>query len=348
MEAIRIGWIDLNETSDDFWNLSKTSIMDPNMNIVQALKQPNALKTKTGSPFNHDNLKNTKVFVLYFSAHWCPPCRQFTPILTQQFQSHQQTSSKSMVIFVSGDRSPQEQLNYMQEAHGDWPAVSCQSSLQSMLNSTFGVRGIPAVIVIKASNGEIISREGRQEIMQNGSYAFTQWEQSCVDVDTSVASALSDNSSEIFHSAKDILLKLISNILKDPQSLKFRRIRLNNPKIETLLLNANGAFEVLFSMGFEEDTDALFLPFSASLEVVKAFKTAIEKLSPKQQEVKKVQSEVKSSKAKKEKMIICSGDLCIDLTPMRPLMDFEPSNYVAVASISSFSVARNVSNTKCI
>ena len=33
-------------------------------------------------------------------------------------------------------------------------------------------------------------------------------------------------------------------------------------------------------MGFEEDTDALFLPMSASIEVVKAFKTAIERLTP--------------------------------------------------------------------
>ena len=104
------------------------------------------------------------------------------------------------------------------------------------LNSAYGVRGIPAVIVIKASNGEIISREGRQELMQNGYSAFSTWEQSCVEIDTSIVSALSDNSSEVFKNAIDILLKLINNILKDPQSMKYRRIRLSNPKIESMLL----------------------------------------------------------------------------------------------------------------
>ena len=74
--------------------------------------------------------KKGSVIGLYFSAHWCPPCRQFTPVLAQQFSMHHQNSKKSMVIFVSGDRSQQEQLNYMREAHGDWPAVPCQSQLQ--------------------------------------------------------------------------------------------------------------------------------------------------------------------------------------------------------------------------
>ena len=147
------------------------------------------------------------------------------------------------------------------------------------MNSTFGVRGIPAVIVIN-KNGDILSREGRQEIMHYGSVAFKQWEDSCIDIDTSIASQLSDNSPQVFKDATEILLKLIANILRDPQNLKFRRIRLSNAKIETMLLNANGAFETLFSIGFEEDTDALFLPFSASMTVLQAFKSAIEKLQP--------------------------------------------------------------------
>ena len=126
------------------------------------------------------------VFVLYFSAHWCPPCRQFTPILAQQFSIYRQASSKATVIFVSGDRSFQEQLNYMREAHGDWPAVRCDSSLTSRLNSVFQVRGIPKVVVVKVSNGECISQDGRQDIMQNGALAFSSWEQSCIEIDTSI------------------------------------------------------------------------------------------------------------------------------------------------------------------
>ena len=72
--------------------------------------------------------------------------------------------------------------------------------------------------------------------MQNGSSAFSTWEQSCVEIDTSVVSALTDNSNEVFKNAVDVLLKLMNNILKDPYSIKYRRIRLSNPKIESMLL----------------------------------------------------------------------------------------------------------------
>ena len=179
------------------------------------------------------------------------------------------------------------------------------------------MRGIPSVIVIK-QNGEIITREGRQEIMQNGSFAFTKWEESCIEIDTSIVNQLSDNSPQVFKDATEILLKLISNIIRDPQNLKYRRIRLSNPKIETMLLNANGAFETLFSIGFEEDTDALFLPFSASMTILQSFKNAIENL-----DVPKEESKIAQEAPKKppERDIICSGDVCIDLGRENPLLD---------------------------
>ena len=41
-------------------------------------------------------------------------------------------------------------------------------------------------------------------------------------------------------------------------------------------MSANGAFEVLFSVGFEEGTDTLILPFGANISVIKAFRDAVQ------------------------------------------------------------------------
>ena len=44
-----------------------------------------------------------KVVALYFSAHWCPPCRQFTPMLKQawnQAKGRLKTKGSVQVVFV--------------------------------------------------------------------------------------------------------------------------------------------------------------------------------------------------------------------------------------------------------
>ena len=44
-----------------------------------------------------------KVVGLYFSAHWCPPCRGFTPILAEFYNKHH-AAKNFEIIFVSSDR----------------------------------------------------------------------------------------------------------------------------------------------------------------------------------------------------------------------------------------------------
>ena len=33
-------------------------------------------------------LEDKQVICFYFSAHWCPPCRQFTPALAQAYRQY--------------------------------------------------------------------------------------------------------------------------------------------------------------------------------------------------------------------------------------------------------------------
>jgi len=47
-----------------------------------------------------------KFILLYFSAHWCPPCRKFTPILVDGYKNSTKTNYE--IIFVTHDRSEQE------------------------------------------------------------------------------------------------------------------------------------------------------------------------------------------------------------------------------------------------
>lgn len=45
-----------------------------------------------------------KTVGLYFSAHWCPPCRGFTPKLAEFYKKHH-AEKKFEIVFVSSDRT---------------------------------------------------------------------------------------------------------------------------------------------------------------------------------------------------------------------------------------------------
>jgi len=45
-----------------------------------------------------------KVVGLYFSAHWCPPCRTFTPELCKTYKKLAEEQKKNFeIVFVSSD-----------------------------------------------------------------------------------------------------------------------------------------------------------------------------------------------------------------------------------------------------
>lgn len=48
-----------------------------------------------------------KILGLYFSAHWCGPCRAFTPNLVKFYESFKETNTgdeELEIVFVSSDR----------------------------------------------------------------------------------------------------------------------------------------------------------------------------------------------------------------------------------------------------
>eukprot|EP00362_Geleiidae_sp_MMETSP1317_P001610 CAMPEP_0201281072 /NCGR_PEP_ID=MMETSP1317-20130820/1206_1 /ASSEMBLY_ACC=CAM_ASM_000770 /TAXON_ID=187299 /ORGANISM="Undescribed Undescribed, Strain Undescribed" /LENGTH=68 /DNA_ID=CAMNT_0047589963 /DNA_START=32 /DNA_END=238 /DNA_ORIENTATION=- len=50
-----------------------------------------------------DQVCGADLVAIYFSAHWCPPCREFTPILANFYNEAKAAGHKLEVIFVSRD-----------------------------------------------------------------------------------------------------------------------------------------------------------------------------------------------------------------------------------------------------
>lgn len=74
---------------------------------------------------------------------------------------------------------------------------------------------------------------------------------------------LTNNSKDDFLSASELLLRLANNVLENPNDVKYRRIRVGNPLVQSKLLPVVGGMECLFDMGFVEVIISLFLPVVA-------------------------------------------------------------------------------------
>jgi nucleoredoxin len=119
------------------------------------------LVSKAGNVATQDVLAGVKNVMIYFSAHWCPPCRGFTPQLAKAYKESSAAGKDTIVIFVSSDR---DQAGF-DEYYGEmpWHALPFDNSdLKGKLSQKFEVNGIPMLIVLD-DKGELVSANGRAE-----------------------------------------------------------------------------------------------------------------------------------------------------------------------------------------
>jgi len=57
-------------------------------------------------------LKDAPVICYYFSAHWCPPCRKFTPTLAELYNKWNKDSKRVEIVFVSLDKNENDWKEY--------------------------------------------------------------------------------------------------------------------------------------------------------------------------------------------------------------------------------------------
>ena len=119
-------------------------------------------------------LAGKKIVCFYFSAHWCPPCRAFTPMLKDAYEEFLEDSQELEIVFVSSDRTLDDMKNYMKESHGSWLAIAHGSDLGKALKTKFNIQGIPALIVCK-SDGSAITKEGRADVQKAGPEGMKGW-----------------------------------------------------------------------------------------------------------------------------------------------------------------------------
>jgi nucleoredoxin len=103
------------------------------------------------SRFEDTELETKKYFLLYFSAHWCGPCRKFTPGLINLYKEIAAKHPEFELIFVSCDRSPFGMETYMRETNMPWPAIDFQKLREKEGIQKYAGKGIPDLVLVDNS-----------------------------------------------------------------------------------------------------------------------------------------------------------------------------------------------------
>jgi len=105
-----------------------------------------------------------KTLGLYFSGHWCPPCRGFTPQLKTFYEEYRALDPNFEIIFVSSDKAEQDMLDYFKNDHGDYLALPfAKWAEKDEISKMFGVEGIPTFTVI-GPDGQLLNANARGKV----------------------------------------------------------------------------------------------------------------------------------------------------------------------------------------
>jgi len=113
-----------------------------------------------------------RVFALYFSAHWCPPCRGFTPKLAEWYTKDLKAKGLE-VVFVSSDR---DEASFKEYFSGQpWLALDFSDrKMKELLSSAVKVDGIPTLAILDQELN-LITSDGRAAVCADPTGTELPW-----------------------------------------------------------------------------------------------------------------------------------------------------------------------------
>lgn len=133
------------------------------------------LLTKDGVQPTSKVLADKKIVGLYFSAHWCPPCRAFTPVLSTTYEELVEEHPEVEIIFVSSDRDEPAFAGYFGEM--SFKALPYeQRERKAELSAKFEVKFIPTLVFVN-DKGEVVTSDGRNVVSNAEGDIEKIWEQ---------------------------------------------------------------------------------------------------------------------------------------------------------------------------
>ncbi|XP_020295212.1 nucleoredoxin-like [Pseudomyrmex gracilis] len=175
----------------------------------------------SNEPMLHEELRHCFKGV-YFSAHWCPPCKAFTPQLVDTYQRIRERGHYFEVIFVSSDRSEESYNAYTETM--PWLRIPfSQEERRQKLTRALDVQAIPTLVILDPRDN-IITLNGRGELVEDPEGLNFPWTSRLVNILTEkYATSLHDAPAIIlFVEGEDCEIQFAESVLL-PAAQAYRR-----------------------------------------------------------------------------------------------------------------------------
>ena len=130
--------------------------------VVQSTPAPTPVATATpkptpAAPVFFDKLKpllsspyegvSPHFTAIYYSAHWCGPCRAFTPKLVSWYKAFKHYHPDFEIVFNSCDKDQAAMEEYIKSTGMPWPVLAFEKKNTRLL-SAFFPKGIPCLVFL--------------------------------------------------------------------------------------------------------------------------------------------------------------------------------------------------------
>jgi nucleoredoxin len=102
-----------------------------------------------------------KYTALYFSAHWCPPCRMFTPKLVEWYNDFKAKHPDFELVFVSSDQDEAAMKEYIEGDKMPWPYVKFDKAKEEIFRK-YSSDGIPYLVLIDENGKDLTGQSGNE------------------------------------------------------------------------------------------------------------------------------------------------------------------------------------------
>jgi nucleoredoxin len=126
------------------------------------------------SSIQTSSLNSVPLVLIFASASWCPPCRQFFPNLVSFYNTANHSSKRIEIIWLSLDRTPDD-FNSIKK-NIPWVAVPYETQQIERILGRYDIEIIPKLYLLNR-DGSIAHTECRQDIITKGQEALNEWMQ---------------------------------------------------------------------------------------------------------------------------------------------------------------------------